>query len=166
MAKTTSQLHADLKALAKKTRENIYDMLRIANTILEDAEYCDQFGSEAQLIEIMEADEFAHFGGRPSLAQMLRAYRANPKRETWSKYKFNIAAMIELAKPVKEGEEVERINWKALAKQLQAKVEEWEATLADYRSQTTAQRVQIEQLTASNGELRGELRAVREMAAA
>jgi len=163
--KTTSQLHAELKDLAKKVRANIYDMLHVANAILQDAEYVDRFGGESKLIEIMEGDEFVHFGGNPSLAAMLRAYRANPGRSTWEKYKFNIRAMIDLSLPVADGAETERIHWKALAKKLQERVAELESMLQNAQDLVQSQRTQLDTQNREIGELRGELRAVKEFAA-
>jgi len=99
---TTSQKHAELKRLSKTVARNIYDMLRLADQVLQDNEYVDRFGGEPQLIEAMENDEFLHFGGNPSLSSMLRAYRANPVLKTWQEYRFNIRAMIDLAEPEPE----------------------------------------------------------------
>lgn len=96
---TSGQKRAELKRLAKTARDGLYRMLQIVDELLSDVEYVDKFKGESQLIDDIEAKEFAHFGGSPSLSAMLRAYRANPKKGTWSKYNFNIAAMIELAAP-------------------------------------------------------------------
>jgi len=95
---TTSQKHAELKRLGKEAAKTIYDMLRLSDEILSDHEYVDQFGGEPKLIDMLEKDEFAHFGGDPSLSAMLRAFRANPKETTWKEYRFNVRAMIELAR--------------------------------------------------------------------
>jgi len=100
--KTSSQKHAELKRLSRKAARNIYDMLRLADQILQDHEYVDRFGGEPQLIEAMENDEFLHFGGNPSLPSMLRAFRANPLLKTWQEYRFNVRAMIDLAEPEPE----------------------------------------------------------------
>lgn len=94
---TTSQKHAELKKLGKQARETIYDMLRLTTEILADHEYVDQFGGEVGLRDLLEAEEYVHFGGDPSLTAMLRAYRANPDEATWKEYRYNIRAMIELA---------------------------------------------------------------------
>lgn len=99
---TSGQKRAELKRLAKAARDSLYRMLQIVDELLADVEYVDRFKGESQLIDDIEAKEFAHFGGSPSLAAMLRAYRANPKKFTWAKYNFNIAAMIELAAPPPE----------------------------------------------------------------
>ena len=98
-AKSTSQKRADLKALGKQARENIYAMLKLADEILKDQDYVDQFhGGEIEVMQQMEADEFVHFGGDPSLAAMLKAYRENPGEDVWQEYRYNIRAMIDLAK--------------------------------------------------------------------
>lgn len=94
---TTSQKHAELKRLAKQAAQSIYDMLRIVTEILEDHEYVDRFGGEGAILDLIEKEEFIHFGGDPTLTAMLRAYRANPREATWKEYRYNIRAMIELA---------------------------------------------------------------------
>lgn len=160
---TTGQKHAELKRLGKEAAKSIYDMLRLADEILHDAEYVDQFGGEAELIDRFEAEEFAHFGGNPSLSAMLRAYRCNPKLATWKEYKFNIRAMIDLAAPAKDGEPTERVNWKTLAKELQAKVEQSDAVVAELRATNADLRAKADAAANEAAELRGRLAAVEKM---
>jgi hypothetical protein len=154
---TTSQKHAELKRLGKQSQYNIYEMLRLTQQILDDHEYVDQFGGEGPLLEMLEKDEFAHFGGNPALATMLRAYRANPDRELWEKYRYNIRAMIDLAEPEKEKRESTRTNWKAEAEKLRE-------DLARLTAENAALREQVEDLLQANGELRGELKWLRKEA--
>jgi len=160
---TTSQKHARLKVLGKAAAKNIYDMLRLADEILADHEYADRFGGEADLIAMLENEEFQHFGGNPKLSSMLRAFRANPKLATWEEYRFNIRAMIELSEPAKDGADVERINWKALAKELQAKLESAEAVVAELRTANGELRTRADAATTEAAELRGRLSAVEGM---
>lgn len=130
----TEQKHAELKKLGKKSRTNLYDMLKLATEIVDDPEYCDQYGGQSALIDHLEATDFAHFGGKPSLANMIRAYRKHPDKGTWDEYQHNIHAMIDLSRPEKSTEAKEKISWKALAKELQVKVEILETELGDLRS--------------------------------
>ncbi len=161
MAKTTSQKHAELKKLSTQTRDNIYGMLRLANEILSDHEYVDQFGSEAELIEQMEKNEFSHFGGQPSLGAMLRAYRANPKKATWAEYDYNLRVMIDLAAPAKERTEVERVNWKSRCAELTDRVEELEAMVKEYRTRVEELQSERDDLRETSSELRGQLKLLR-----
>ena len=161
---TSTQKYAELKRLSKTVKQSIFDMLAIADELLADTEFVDQYGGEAQLIDHLEANEFSHFGGRPSLSEMLRAFRKNPAKSAWAEYKFNIQAMIELAKPVKEAAEVERINWKQLAKELEQRVESLEATLADYKANVSELRDTNQRLVSENGELRGRAATLERLA--
>lgn len=131
--KTTQQKHAELKKLGRKARSNLYDMLKIASEILEDPAYCDEYGGRDALRDHLESTDFCHFGGKPSLANMLRAYEKNPQKATWDEYQHNIHAMIELAKPAKDTNTTERINWKARAKELEVKVEMLQDELSGLR---------------------------------
>lgn len=131
--KTTEQKHAELKALGRQHRRSTYEMLALAHEILEDPAYCEQFGGQSALQDHLEATDFVHFGGKPTLANMLRAYRKNPNRSVWDEYQHNIWAMIDLSAPTKNTEAKEKINWKALAKELEVKVEMLEAELDQIR---------------------------------
>ena len=111
-AQTTSQKHARLKQLSQQTQQNIYDMLRLVDEILQDREYIDQHGGEGPLLDSFENHEFSHFGGSPSLSSMLRAYRHNPKKAVWQEHAFNLRVMIDLATPEKDRGDVQRVNWK------------------------------------------------------
>ena len=142
MAKTTSQKHAELKKLSEQTQRNIYDMLRLADEILQDHEYVDQFGSEAELIEQMETTEFSHFGGQPSLGAMLRAYRFNPKRATWDEYSYNLRVMIDLATPEREPNTFERTNWKQRCAELEEQVKLLQSENKTLRDLIVGQRVE------------------------
>lgn len=161
---TSKQKHSQLKNLSKTIKTSIYDMLKLTDELLSDHDYVDAFGGEDQLIDSLEADEFSHFGGSPSLPEMLRAYRHTPKLAAWKEYRFNIRAMIELAKPERESEAKERINWRALAKELESKVARLESALDQYRKSDSEKDSQIRELTAELGELRGELKAVQRYA--
>lgn len=120
---TTSQKHAELKQLAKTVKDSIFDMLSLAAAIIDDHEYVDtKFGSEAKLIEHMEATEFSHFGGVPKLAAMIRAYRHSPSRATWKKNAFNVQVMIDLSDPPAERGDTKRTNWKARCAELEEQV--------------------------------------------
>ena len=161
--RTTSQKHATLKALAKRACDNVYQMLRLANDIRSDTEYVDRFGGEADLIELLEGNEFAHFGGTPSLSAMLRAYRTNPTKTTWNDYNFNIWAMIDLANPTSETTETIHVNWKAKVKALEAELDQAKAALNDYRQTASELRETVDNLTGQNGELRGRLSALEDL---
>jgi hypothetical protein len=128
---STTQKRAQLRRLADDVKNNIYEMLRLAVDILKDHAYVDDLGGEDMVIEMMQEQEFSHFGGAPSLGQMLRAWRANPKRETWKEYQFNVWAMIKLSTPQEERERPPSFNWKMLAKELETKLKALEKTLAD-----------------------------------
>lgn len=152
---SSTQKRAELKRLAKQCQSNLFEMLKIVDELLGDHEYVDTFGGESQLMDHIEAEEFSHFGGSPSLAAMLRAYRANPRKATWAEYRFNVQAMIELATPTREAADVERINWKAKCKELEAKLAQAEATASEYKASNGELRTKCDSLTAEAGELRG-----------
>lgn len=159
--KTTSQKHAQLKKLSGQARQHIYDMLRLTSEILEDHEYVDKFGGEAQLIEAIEAEEFAHFGGQPSLASMLRAYRENPKKSTWQEYRFNLRVMIDLATPERDRGDATRVNWRALAAKEKEDRERLQEALDRANDRIAIQDVTIDELQKSNIELREEASELR-----
>ena len=159
--KTTSQKHAELKKLSRQVQQNIYDMLKLVDEILQDREYIDQYGGEGPLLDAFENGEFSHFGGSPSLASMLRAYRHNPKKAVWQEHAFNLRVMIDLATPEKDRGDVQRVNWKARCAELEEDVKRLSAMLEEYRTTSADLRQRCDDLTAANGELRGELKAVR-----
>lgn len=153
---------AKLKQLATTIRKGIFEMIKIADELLSDFAYVDQFGGEAALIEDMENKEFAHFGGSPSLGQLLRAYRESPDEKTWKEYDYNVWAMIELSRPVKEKAPVERINWKQLCKELQAQVEVLESERDRAREQAEAMEERVAELVEATSKLQGRLSVYEE----
>lgn len=155
--KTASQKRAELKGLAKKSRDNIFSMLKLADEILKDAEYVDEFGGEDLLMDHMQDEEFAHFGGSPSLSEMLRAYRANPSKGTWSEYKHNIWAMIELANPKKEGTATERVNWKARCKEAEFERDQLRDQVSEQRQLIDRLQDEVVELREENATLKGRL---------
>lgn len=163
---TSGKKRAELKRLSGDVRHGIHAMLKIAHDLLEDQEYVAQFGGGPQLIDDMQSKEFAHFGGSPTLPQMLRAYAANPGEQAWKEYDYNIWAMIELAAPAREAGEATHINWKAIAKELEVQVEQLTTELAAASEQVSAMEAAIASLETQNAEMRGELKALRELAPA
>lgn len=158
--KTSSQKHADLKELSRKIKVNIFEMLKLTDELLRDPEYVDQFGGEAQLIDTLETSEFSHFGGQPSLASMLRAYRANPKRATWQEYHFNLRVMIDLATPAKEKAAEPHINWKKKCGELELQVEQLESSLNESRRLCESLTKEVERLKIESAEMRGRLKYI------
>ena len=130
----TKEKHVKLKNISKQARNLLFERLRLTVEILADHEYVDQFGSEVKLIEIMEADEWSDFGGRPGLPALLRAYRANPQLKTWEQYRFDWGAMIELANGDDEPQpRNQAINWKEKFRQAELRIKELEAELRGLR---------------------------------
>jgi len=162
--KTTTQKHAELKRLGKQSAQNIHAMLCLVNEILDDHKYVDGFGGEHQLVEIIERDEFAHFGGDPALVEMLMAYRKFPRESQWREYAFNIHAMIELATPTREAKTGERTDWKGLAKSLQIKIEQTEEKLSGVEKENQSLREINMQLISECGELRGRVAVLESLA--
>lgn len=154
---SASQKRAELKRLSKTVQGSIWEMLKIADELLHDIEYVDEFGGETGLIEHMQEEEFSHFGGSPGLPALLRAYRFSPKKSTWAEYRFDVWAMIDLAAPAKDGSETVRVKWMERCKAAEAKVVELEAVVADQRKTIASQQAQIDQLHAEVGELKGQL---------
>lgn len=160
---STSQKHAELKKLSKQVKENIFDMLRLTDEILSDKKYVDEFVSESALIEMIEQQEFGHFGGNPSLSAMLRAFRANPKKATWQEYHFNIRAMIDLANPDEEKQDrAGRVDWKGKTAELEEQVESQQATIDELTSSNAELREHVEKLTTELAEMRGQLSVYKE----
>jgi|GEM_PF-5920659 len=154
---TSGQKRAELKKLAKQSRENIFRMLQLVDELLADKEYVDQFGGEGQLMDHLQEEEFAHFGGSPSVSELVRAYRANPKKSTWAEYQYNVWAMIDLATPTKEAGEIQKTNWKALAKELQLKLDQAEANVKEYREQAAMFRERLDESERQRGILEGRI---------
>lgn len=150
----STKKRAELKRLSAAAQANLFDMLKLAAEILQDCEYVDQFGGEAQALDDMQSKEFSHFGGNPSLGSMLAAYRKNPDIKVWREYRFNIRAMIELANP-KEEREVTRIDWKVMAKELEAEVASYKGQLADQSKTISELRAKIDEMNGLLGEYRG-----------
>jgi len=125
--KTTSQKHAELKALSKQVKDSHYERIKLTDEILKDAEYVDKFGSEVKLVEIMEAEEWSDFATRPGLWALLRAYRENPDKDKWAEYHYDWGAMLELAREPKEEASGDRTNWKKKCEELQLRIAELEA---------------------------------------
>ena len=158
---TSKQKHLYLKRLAGDIRRHLFEMLRCASEILEDRGYVDDFGGYDRLMDALEADEFAHFGGDPSLGAMINAYRKNPNRDTWAEYKYNIRAMIELASDREATEEKERINWKALAKKLELDVQKLTEALAESRKLNERLTEENKTMNQRIGELTGEVNILK-----
>jgi len=161
---TSKQKHVELKNLSRNIKSTLFDMLKLASEMLGDHEYVDECGGQDKLLESLESEEFSHFGGSPSLAEMLRAYQKNQRRTTWQEYKFNIWAMIELSRPATEAAEKERVNWKSLAKDFEAKLARAEATIDQYRASDAEKSEKIASMATEIGELRGEMRALQRFA--
>lgn len=155
----SKQKRKELKKLARDHRSGLYQMLKLTDELLSDPAYIDEYGGEDALIEELEADEFAHFGGSPKLQQMVQAYRQNPKLATWDKYQHNIWAMIDLAKPSNPNAEAkERTNWKAIAQEYEARIDSLEASLRESQEVNRHLESRVEELLQEVGELRGELK--------
>lgn len=159
---TTSQKHAKLKQLSQAAKDSIYDMLRLTQQILDDHKYVDQFGGEGPMLERLEQDEYSHFGGQPSLPAMLRAYRANPEKATWKEYGYNLRVMIDLATPERERGESQRVNWKSRCHELEEKLNHMESSLQQHKAEAEKLRERCDALVSANGELRGQLRMLRD----
>lgn len=158
---TTGQKHAKVKELAKRISTGIYEMLRLVDEILNDHEYLDSQGGEAAFMDSLAADEFCHFGGSPTVDQLIRAYRANPKRATWEEYRYNVWAMIDLATPAKDAAAVQRVNWKARCVELEAEVEKLKQYMADLRTINDQLRLKVDEQSERIGEYRGQLKMLR-----
>lgn len=168
---STTKKRAELKRLSSEGQRNLFEMLRLADEILKDAEYVDQFGGEASCIDDMEAKEFSHFGRSPTLGMMLKAYRKFPDIAEWRRNRFNIRVMIDLANP-REKVETQRTDWKARATELDADNANLKA-LIDEQSKTISElRAKVEELNGLVGEYRGRVmelekhRGRRDLAAA
>jgi len=157
---TTKQKHTQLKNLAKDAKANLYEMIKLADQIVSDHEYIDEMGGEDVVLEMLEADEFSHFGGSPSLSQMLHAFRANPDLKTWKEYRFDIWRMIDLATPSKDPVERVRTNWKARAEELEVEKAGLEEKVSSMSSELEELKQQNAELSRENSELRGELRGL------
>lgn len=151
---STGKKRAELKRLSAAVQSNIFEMLKLANEILQDGEYVDSFGGEAQARDDMEAKEFSHFGGNPSLGAMLQAFRKNPDLKTWKEYRFNIRAMIDLANPREQSDTV-RVNWKSQAKLLEAELGNAKTQLAEQSKTISELRAKLDELNGLLGEYRG-----------
>jgi hypothetical protein len=154
---TTSQKHAELKALSKQGREAIYQMIGIAAEIIADTDYADQFGGQPQLIEHMEKHEFEHCG-LFKLAQLLDAYRRFDK-SVWNEHRYSLIAMVAMCQPKKEKRERACENWQSRAREAEAKLdvalvenEQLKKTISELHVTVSESREQI-------GELRGILKA-------
>lgn len=88
-----------LKKLGRQARVKLYEMLSLTASILTDAAYVEEHGGIEVLTDHLEATDFAHFGGKPSLRNMLGALKKNPEKSVWDERRHNIWAMIDLAKP-------------------------------------------------------------------
>lgn len=163
--KTSSQLHAQLKGISKQAKDGLFEMLVLVDQIMSDHEYVDQFGGEGPLIDHFESNEFSHFGGTPSMSQMLQAYRHNPKKAMWQEHDYNIWALIELATPAKERRGKTQINWKARAIEAEAQVGVLEAVIEDSKKTVEELRNKVTELSSDNGELRGRVKTLEDFMA-
>jgi len=157
---TSSQKHAELKRLSKEIHTNIFQMARLASELLDDIEYVDSCGGEGALLDQLQQKEFSHFGGSPSVAQLVRAYRANGKEEAWRQRGFNVWAMIELANPPAARTSGASSNGqpKKSVKELEATLAEREAAFGKERSTSEATiaelQAKVEVLEKENRQLR------------
>ena len=156
--KTSSQKHAQLKSLSKDAKSNLYQMIALADDLLQDHEYVDSLGGEGKFLEDLQDNEFSHFGGDPDVAEMLFAYRANREERVWKKYNYNIRALIEIAQPDKsERAEVRHTNWKQIAAELQLKLEQLQRQLADQQILLDKARVDRDEAIKAASRLEGRL---------
>jgi len=158
----TGQKRARLMQLSKEAKHNLYEMLKLVDEILSDRDFVRLAGGEASLLSEFQEKDFSHFGGTPSLSAMLRAYRANPDIETWQEHGFRIRVMIDLAQPETESGPKERVNWKSLAKQLEAEVKNLRVQLDESRKLNQELQERVENQASEIGELRGQLKLYSE----
>lgn len=124
---TTSQKHAQLKNYSTQAKDALYQRLKLTTEILADHEYIDRiFGSQPRAMEVLEANEWSDFSGRPGLSVLLKAFAANPEREKWEQYKYDWAAMIELSLPERDETAAMRVSWKAKYEEAQERIAELE----------------------------------------
>lgn len=159
---TTKQKHTQLKNLAKDAKQNLYEMIKLAEQIISDHEYVDELGGEDVVLEMLQADEFSHFGTSFTVGSMIAAYRANPDLKTWKHYKFDIQAMIDLTKPTQEpsGEPAVRTDWKGKALDLESENEALEAAIETLETEVEELRQRNSELSREVAELTGELRGL------
>jgi uncharacterized coiled-coil protein SlyX len=162
---TASQKRAALKAMSMTIKTQLFEALKLADELLQDPDYTDQFGGELALIEHMEQEEFSIFGGEPSLFDMVAAYRANPTKKVWAANKYDIRVMILLTKgePEDKGPK-ERHNWVKTAHELEGRVAELEATIAqqnetiaEYQKQLAAKDAELDESKQTIARMEGRL---------
>jgi len=161
---SAAKMRAELRQLSKAAKDNLYRMLVVASELVADRDYVDTFGGEAQLMDSMEAEEFSHFGGTPSLGEMLAAYRANPSEKVWRDNRYNLRLMIDLANPANERGDVQRVNWKARCAELEVEVKGLQAAVAELRQSNAELRKDRDDSAGAASELRGRIQVLEQYA--
>jgi len=146
-AMTGKELRQKLKVASANVRTGIFDMLSLTASILQDDEYVAKHGGQDALLDNLEATEFAHFGGSPSLRGMLRAYQVFPTRRAWSKQRYNVRAMVLKSGYKTSTESKKRINWKALAQERLETIENLKKTVMSLRSELETERTHRNELS-------------------
>lgn len=159
-AVTANQKLAEFERLGKQSQKNLWLMLKLAHEMLENHRFVEANGGRAAMIRMLQDRGFSHFGGKPSLESMLRAYEANPEEKTWIEYRHNIRAMIDLAKPESEATGRTRKNKDAIIKELEAEVAALRAANAEIQRSLQAERVKCEAMLRENGELLGRVKTL------
>lgn len=135
----TTQKLARLKELDKSDRDGIYERLKLANEVMLDTDWIEQsfHGSDIQAMDYLEVSFFSVLAGTYTLGAMLSMFRKYPDRESWSRYKYNInAMMIAMREDEKESREPRQaVNWKKLYEELREEVTKLRVQNAELRAE-------------------------------
>jgi hypothetical protein len=157
MAKTATQLEAELRKLTGDGETILYRRIELAATLGKDDSWlANHDGSLDVAQDYLQVKYFADLKGFIGLSTLVAMFETVPKAE-WEKYKFDLAAIetIYLEKTAStEKTPRDRVSWKASAEEATEKLSLASAQLATSKRLEDAQATELTGLRKENEELR------------
>ena len=132
MKQTTKRLLAELKTLRDSGDANIYQRIKVAESVIDDADWLNEFhdGDPTAAVASLEHEFFSMLGGSPTLGQLITAYKTFPDESAWKEYRYNVRIMVDLAAEKtasnSNGENVERKQYKKMYAEAEKTIEDLE----------------------------------------
>lgn len=162
MKATTTKKLAELKKLASRAGDGIYQRLKLCAEVLRDDDWILMtFGGVLDdAVKALEDDYFPDLKSFVSLDICLVVYRAYPDREIWRQHSDQLGAMIAMHEEQSTQETKQssrqRTNWKQVAAEEELIRKKAEQQVENLRDQVEMQRSELAELRSSLRDLEHE----------
>lgn len=174
--RTTTQLLAELKTLAKDAGANIYRRIQLATEVLRDHEWiavtCN--GNEDQAIKLLESEYFADLHGYVTLGRMRQLLKEFSREAEWQEYNYDLAAMDALYEERHKDDPStprQHTNWKAQVAEREEEIQQLNADrrrdreeLKENRQTISRLEADVQKLSIENAELKGRIAELEKIA--